>query len=121
MFTLTAAAAVQIARAAEEQPDSPLLRIAAKIDEDGEIVYGMGFDEERDDDLLFHTEGVAVLIAPPSQPLLEEAQLDFVEVHPGEFQFVFTHAFPPAIPGGCGTGGCANGGCGSRNSSGGCN
>jgi iron-sulfur cluster assembly protein len=120
MFTLTNAAAVQIARAAEEQPDSPPLRVAAKIDDDGELVYGMGFDSKRDDDLVVRSEGVAVLIAPPSQPLLDEAQLDFVEVHPGEFQFIFTHAAPPTSQPGCGSGGCGSGGCGSRGTGGSC-
>ena len=115
MFSLTAAAAVQIARAAQEQPDNPPLRIAAKIDEDGEIVYGMGCDSAHEDDLVVATEGVEVLIAPPSQPLLDEAQLDFVEVHPGEYQFVFVHANPPMAQSGCNTGGC--GGCGSRSNS----
>lgn len=109
MFTLTPAAATQIASAAREQTDSPGLRLAAKLDEDGELVYGMGFDEEREDDLVIEADGVTLLIAPRSQPLLEQARLDFVEVHPGEFQFVFQQ---PAPESSCDTGGC--GGCGSR-------
>lgn len=112
MFVLTPAAAEQIRRAAEEQPDNPPLRVAAKFDNDGELVYGMGFDGERDDDLVLDSEGVTVLIAPPSQELLDGATLDFVEVHPGEYQFVFSHRTPPEAPaGGCNSGGC--GGCGS--------
>jgi iron-sulfur cluster assembly protein len=119
MFTLTPSAAEQISRAAEEQPDSPALRVAAKLDTDGEMVFGMGFDEEREDDQLVETVGVKVLIAPPSQPLLDEAVLDFVEVQPGEFQFVFMNAKAPSSCGSAGqsgSGGC--GSCGSR--SGGC-
>lgn len=95
MFMLTPAAAEQIARAALEQPDNPPLRVAAKFDVDGELVYGMGFDAPRDDDLVISTEGVQVLIAPPSQSLLVGAALDFVEIHPGEYQFIFSHAEPP--------------------------
>ena len=93
MFALTPAAAEQIARAADEQPDAgpqPMLRVAAKIDEsDGELVYGMGFDDEREDDLVIDGGGIKVLISPRSQPLLENTTLDFTEVQPGEFQFIF--------------------------------
>lgn len=115
MFTLSPAAAVQILRAAAEQQDNPPLRVAAKIEADGEMVYGMGFDAEREDDVVVESEGVRVLIAPPSQPLLDAARLDFIEIHPGEFQFVFSHSAAPvcgapvAKPGGCGS--CGGGGC----------
>jgi iron-sulfur cluster assembly protein len=117
MFTLTPTAAEQIARAAGEQPDSrgpgvlPMLRVAAKLDEDdGELVYGMGFDEEREDDLVLDAAGLAILISPRSQPLLENTTLDFTEVQPGEFQFIFrsgcTSPEPKKGCGGCG-GGCS--------------
>jgi iron-sulfur cluster assembly protein len=110
MFTLTPAAAEQIVRAASEQPDSsdpPMLRVAAKIDEkDGELVYGMGFDEEREDDLVLDGDGIGILISPRSQPLLEHTTLDFTEVQPGEFQFIFRVdcTEPPGAKscGGCG-------------------
>jgi iron-sulfur cluster assembly protein len=112
MFTLTPAAAEQIARAAAEQPEPQrMLRVAAKLDEhDGELVYGMGFDEEREDDLVLDAAGIAILISPLSQPLLENTTLDFTEVQAGEFQFIFRSgcATPPAARkcGGCG-GGCS--------------
>lgn len=102
MFTLTPAAAEQIIRAAAEQSTGnrpPMLRVAAKYDEhDGELVYGMGFDDQRDDDLVVDGGGINILIAPRSQPLLEGTTLDFTEVQPGEFQFVFfaSCATPPA-------------------------
>jgi Fe-S cluster assembly iron-binding protein IscA len=51
-----------------------------------------------------------VLISPRSQPLLENTTLDFTEVQPGEFQFIFRGGCttPPAA-GGCGScgGGCS--------------
>ncbi|MCE9570822.1 MAG: hypothetical protein K8R10_12635 [Rhodocyclales bacterium] len=114
MFALTPTAAEQIVRAAAEQPenrDQPMLRVAAKRDEnDGELVYGMGFDEEREDDLVLDTACITILISPPSQALLEDSTLDFTEVQPGEFQFVFRGGCtaPPAAKncGGCG-GGCS--------------
>lgn len=121
MFTLSPTAAEQILRAAETQvaededgmPMLPLLRLAAKIDDDGEIAYGMGFDEERDDDVVVESAGVTVLISPHSEPLLNGATLDFVELQPGEFQFVFVNPNtpPPAPAAGCGKSGCGSGGC----------
>ena len=112
MFTLTPPAAEQIARAATTQSEGPpMLRVAAKIDEkDGELVYGMGFDEEREDDLVLDGPGVTVLISPRSQPLLENTTLDFAEVQPGEFQFIFrADCSSPQRSGGCGScgGGCS--------------
>ena len=89
MFRVTATAAEQIKQAAEAQDDDSALRVAAKVDDDGQIVYGMGFDEERENDLVVESEGITLLIAPRSQDLLAEATLDFVELRPGEFQFVF--------------------------------
>jgi iron-sulfur cluster assembly protein len=117
MFALTPAAAEQIARAAAEEPKAggqtmlPMLRVAAKIDEtDGELVYGMGFDDEREDDLVVDGGGIAILISPHSQPLLESTTLDFSEVAPGEFQFIFRGGCtaPPAAKscGNC-SGGCS--------------
>lgn len=121
MFTLTPAAAEQIRQAAAGQSDTadgaPTLRIAAKL-EDGEIVYGMGFDDERENDIVLEAEGVTLLIAPRSQSLLAGALLDFVELQPGEFQFIFVN---PNDPTRCGSqspgnqGGC--GSCGNRSSS----
>ena len=113
MFTVTPAAVEQISAAADGS--NPLLRVAAKIDTDGELVYGMGFDDERNDDLVIECGSVSVLIAPASQPFLDRAVLDFVEVHPGEFQFVFSQIGAPGgggSGGGCGSGGCGSGGCG---------
>lgn len=126
MFTITETAAEQIRRAAESQQepgeDIPVgLRIAAKVDEDGELAYGMGFDEERENDVKIESAGITVLIAPHSQDLLAGAMLDFVELNPGEFQFVFFNPNEPApMASGCGSsrgggcGGCASsgGGCG---------
>lgn len=117
MFKITAAAAEQILRAAEAQDDEGILRVAAKIDDDGEIVYGMGFDEERENDEIVESEGVTILISPRSQELLAGATLDFVELHPGEFQFVFLNPMDADSCGGSQrTGGC--GGCGGKPSCG---
>jgi iron-sulfur cluster assembly protein len=54
-------------------------------------------------------QGVNVVIAPPSQPMLDDIVLDFVELEPGQFNFIFTPeaeaAEKPAKA--CGNGGCS--------------
>lgn len=97
MITLTPQAAQQIFKASGQTGDlgSPL-RIAARVDTDGSTQYGMGFDEQREHDILIHCEGVTVLVAPGSAPLLKGVTLDYVELNPGEFQFIF---IPPVSAG----------------------
>ncbi|MDP1607326.1 MAG: hypothetical protein Q8L93_11950 [Rhodocyclaceae bacterium] len=123
MINLTPTAAEQIIHAAAELDDPqelPCLRLAAKI-EDGEIVYGMGFDEERESDVVHEVAGVMLLISPRSQELLNGATLDFVEFQPGEFKYIFVNPneAPLAVGGcasrssGCGSCGSASGGNGS--------
>jgi len=94
MVTLTPAAAEQVLRAAEEAGlEEPLLRIAARTAEDsGEIEYGMGFDERREQDQEFECAGVTVLVSPPSRDALADTVLDFVEMSPGDFRFIFRRA-----------------------------
>lgn len=122
MFELTPAAAEQILRAiATQQQDDQMaatsLRVAAKVESD-EIVYGMGFDEAREHDIVIESSGVKLLIAPRSQALLESARLDFVELKPGEFQFIFINPIDPP-PTGCSSRSGACGSCGGS-SVGGC-
>lgn len=113
MFQITVAAAAQIRSAAEVQDDEPTLRVAAKIEDDGALVYGMGFDEERENDTVIECEGVTLLISPRSLEFLDEATLDFVELHPGEFQFVFLNPKEAGCSGNTGPSGCGTcgGGC----------
>jgi len=91
MIVLTTAAAEQVLRAAAESGvEEPLLRVAARLDDaDGEIEYGMGFDERREQDEEFDCEGVTVLVSPPSRDALAGTVLDFVEVSPGDYRFIF--------------------------------
>ena len=121
MFTLTSAAARQIQQAASASETQDMaLRIAAKVDADGSMQYGMGFDDPKDEDMKLDLEGVAVVIADEYQGLLDDIVLDYVELEPGEFNFIFVNgrqtqdAPEPTSGGGCGSGGCSSGGCGSR-------
>ena len=113
MFTLTSAAAQQIHQSAMASAAHEMsLRVAARQAPDGSIEYGMGFDEAQDDDLRLLLEGVAVVIADTHQPLLKGTVLDFVELEPGEFNFIFiprgAEASQPAKAASCGSSGCGS-------------
>ena len=121
MFSLTPAAAQQIQHAANASGATDLaLRIAAKVDPDGSLQYGMGFDEPKDEDMRLDLAGIAVVIGGESQELLAETVLDFVELTPGEFNFIFSEGqasaceSEAAASGGCGSKGCGSGGCASK-------
>lgn len=114
MFTLTTTAAARIRQAAVEGGMEELaLRVAARREADGSISYGMGFDEPGDGERpALLSDGVTVLIAASSKPLLQDTELDFVEMEPGQYSFIFV---PQAVPatarrGGCGS--CGGGSCG---------
>ena len=118
MFTLTSAAARQIQQAASASESQEMaLRIAARVDVDGSMQYGMGFDDPKDEDMKLDLDGVAVVIADESQALLDDTVLDYVELEPGEFNFIFidgrqSQGAPEPAP--SGGGGCGTGGCGSK-------
>lgn len=116
MFSLTGAAAQQIQKAARESGASGMvLRVAARQRVDGSVDYGMGFDDAGDDDTRLLIEDVPVAIAPHHLELLDDTVLDFVELEPGQFNFVFVGQEPASSSdgGGCGNSGCGSGGCGS--------
>lgn len=116
MFTLTSAAARQVRQAASASGAQEMaLRVAAKIDADGSVQYGMGFDDPKDEDMKLDLDGVAVVIAEDYQQVLADIVLDYVEMEPGQFNFIFMDARqidPAPMPsGGCGGGSCSSGGC----------
>ena len=119
MITVPTEAAKQIRLAAEQSNVETLaLRLAARPTESGGLEYGMGFDEPHDDDLSITTEGIEVVLEPQCGPLLTGTVIDFVEIEPGQFHFIFMNPndpnYAPAGGGGCGSsngGGC---GCGGR-------
>ncbi len=89
-FIVTPQAAEQIKSAAQQAVvEEPNLRIAARNLPDGSIDYTMGFDEQREFDLEFVSYGVNILIGPTNRALLEGVTLDFVEMEPGQFHFIF--------------------------------
>lgn len=81
------------------------LRVTGRPGDAGAIVYGMGFDERRQRDLVIEAEGISIIMAPEQAPLLHEATLDFTKLNTGHARFVFVN--PNDL--GCAT---ALGGCG---------
>ena len=96
MITITAPAAKQIRKASEQADAGDMyLRLAARREEDGSIEYGMGFDDMGPNDQIYTSEGVDVLIADSCKELLRGATLDFVELNPGQPEFIFLNPNDP--------------------------
>ncbi len=96
MFKVTPAAAEQIDKAAQQGGTAGLsLRLAASQAADGTISYRMGFDEATGDDIRQRCDGVDVVMAPEYIPLLDQATLDFVEMEPGQINFIFLNPKDP--------------------------
>ena len=92
MFTVTKAAAEQILESAKQgdaDSSNPTLRIAAKSAADGSIEYLLGFDDAADTDIRVKSNGVTIIFDPSQQILLEGATMDYIEMDPGQFNFVF--------------------------------
>jgi len=103
MITITPAAAEKIKHsAAEGGMDGLSMRIAAKREADGSIHYGMGFDDnELEGDLHIKAGNIDIVVAESSKMLLEGMTLDFVELEPDNWQFIFMNPndknyIPPA-------------------------
>lgn len=97
MISLTTTAAEQIRQAAKQsQTEGMPLRIAAQRDTDGSIQYAMGFADVQDpNDVSYVSEGINLLVPPASVELLKGATLDFVELEPGQHNFIFLNPNDP--------------------------
>ena len=97
MITVTPQAAEQIAKsAAQSGAGSACLRLAARLGDKGVIEYGMGFDEKAEGDAQIVSNDVTVLVSPASVELLTGATLDYVELNPGEWRFIFLNPNDPS-------------------------
>jgi iron-sulfur cluster assembly protein len=56
----------------------------------------MGFDELGEGDTQVAAGGITLLIAPGSVELLSGASLDYVEINPGEWRFIFINPNDPS-------------------------
>lgn len=96
MFKVTEPAAEQIRNAAQlSGADGMSLRLAAHTRPDGSIEYKMGFDEGTDEDIVFKSEGISIVMEPEYVPLLDETLLDYVELDEGGRQFIFHNPRDP--------------------------
>ena len=96
MIEITQEAAEQIKLSLEQEDTEGLaLRVAATENADGSIHYGMGLDEPRDEDTTGNSMGVDYIIAPTSLTLLKDCRIDFVELEPGNKQFIFINPNDP--------------------------
>jgi iron-sulfur cluster assembly protein len=96
MITISNSAAEQIKLSSEKTDSVDLkLRIAAKVAVDESIEYGLGFDTQKEDDILVQASGVEVIIAPDCTEHLNGAHLDFVEIEANNFNFIVQNPNDP--------------------------
>jgi iron-sulfur cluster assembly protein len=96
MFRLTTAAAEQVLNAAKQGGTEGMsLRLAAFQSADGSIDYRIGFDDPTEDDIRFNCEGIDVVMTPEHVPLLDQTTMDYVELEPGQFHFIFLNPKDP--------------------------
>lgn len=98
MIKVTPEAAKQITEAAKQgQTEGFALRLAAQRKEDHSIEYMMGFDDaHRDEDIQIDSEGVKLVTAANYVELLNGMTIDYVEIEPGQFNFIFINPNDPA-------------------------
>lgn len=98
MISITPQAAAQIFKSAQQSDvgEEIYLRLAARLDAQGVLEYGMGFDAKTDGDLLAVSQGINMLISTGSAELLTGATLDFVEINAGEPRFIFINPNDPS-------------------------
>ena len=115
LIEVTSAAAEKLSDIIEEQGETgSLLRVMVVPGEHGGMQYMLGLEKEaKDGDFVIDTDTVQVLIDSDSAPLIEGAQIDYVDslMRSG---FVISN---PNSMGGCG---CGGGGCGCGGGGGGC-
>ncbi len=96
MIYLTSAAAKQIKASAKQSNLQGLgLRIAI-TQKDGQMHYGMGFDEANENDKTFTTEGIDIIVGELSLQLANGMTLDYVQLEDNsEPQFIFMNPNDP--------------------------
>ena len=124
IIEVTSAAALQLEKVlAEQGEDGSLLRVMVMPSPHGGYQYMLGVEQEANaDDIVIDAENISVLVDGESAPLVEGAQIDYVDglMRSG---FVISNPNMPMGAGGCGGGGgcaCGGGGCGSGGGGCGC-
>ena len=96
---ITPAAAEIIKKSAlESNLENTPLRIAATRNADNSLHYGLGFDDVSDDsttDHHFESNGIEIVVAESSLELLKGTTIDYVELEPKQFNFIFLNPNDP--------------------------
>lgn len=97
MISLSTAALEQIRNSADSGGlESIPLRIAIKQLEDGSFHYAMGFDEQKlPGDSFFNFDGLDLVVSEHSKALADGMTIDYVELEPGNFEFIFLNPNDP--------------------------
>lgn len=97
MITVTPEAAEQIRESARHgKLEGVPLRVAVTRLEDGNFHYGLGFDDNNHEgDRTFQSEGIDIVVAPPSMDMLNGTVIDYVDLE-GKMEIVFINPNDPA-------------------------
>ncbi|MFK5893755.1 MAG: iron-sulfur cluster biosynthesis family protein [Pseudomonadota bacterium] len=100
MINITPAAAEQILKSFQNNNSSPannssVLRIAVQQKPDGGFHYIMGLDEAKKSDSRFISNKVQIAVAEEHIALMDKMEIDFVEINPDEFNFIFKNPNDP--------------------------
>jgi iron-sulfur cluster assembly accessory protein len=97
MISVTPAAAEQIRVSARQGNMQGMpLRVAVTRLEDGNFHYALGFDDtSREGDNAFKSEGIDIVVAPESLPMLEGTVIDYVDIE-GNKEIIFINPNDPA-------------------------
>jgi iron-sulfur cluster assembly accessory protein len=96
MITVTPSAAGQIRLSADQGGTQGMpLRVAVTRMPNGDFHYAMGFDDRHHEgDKTFQSEGIDIVVAPPSLDLLSGTVIDYVEVE-GKKEIIFINPNDP--------------------------
>lgn len=97
MISLTADAARQIRYSAKQgKMEGMPLRLAVTRNPDKSLHYAMGFDDvPNDEDHRFSSQGIDIVVSKSSIDLLTGTTVDYVELEPGKFHFIFLNPNDP--------------------------
>jgi len=96
MVSVTPSAAGQIRASAKQgNMEGMPLRIAVTRLQNGAFHYAMGFDDSHHEgDKTFQSEGIDIVVAPPSMELLTGTVIDYVDIE-GKMEIIFINPNDP--------------------------
>jgi iron-sulfur cluster assembly protein len=94
MIKVTPDAAKQILKSFENDEKS-ILRVAVQQKPDGDFHYIMGLDEAKAGDTRFISNEIKIAVADEHVALLDKMEIDYVEINPDEYNFIFKNPNDP--------------------------